>query len=117
MLAVFQKQNDTVGELKKKELGESEEVREVHCSKGEKTRDGGAELVKEMMQTGPCWLSDGFDILSQEEHGAIEGFQEEEGHGEFCVLKVSSWLLNRENGLNEDKGRYGKTSKEVLVIV
>lgn len=49
-------------------------MREVQCSKGEKTRDGGAELVKEMMQTGPRWLSDGFDILSQEELGAIEGF-------------------------------------------
>lgn len=35
--------------------------------RGKEAGAGAAELVKDqMMQTGPCWLSDGFEILSQE---------------------------------------------------
>lgn len=44
-------------------------------SRGEEAGDGAAESVKDqMMQMGPCWLSDGLGILSQEQQKSIEGF-------------------------------------------
>lgn len=44
---------------------EPEEVREASAmSRGKEAGDGAAELVKDqMIQTGPCWLSDGFGIF------------------------------------------------------
>lgn len=43
--------------------------------RGEEAGGGAAELAKdEMIQIGPCWLSDELGILSQEKQGAIEGF-------------------------------------------
>ena len=67
------RENGTSEGLKRKEPGESGDWEKASAVRGGEAGAGAAGSAK-VIQVGPCWLSDGLGILSQEQEGAIEGF-------------------------------------------
>lgn len=87
-------------------------------SESEEAADGAPELVKKMAQTGPCWLSQGVDILSQEERREpLKDFKQGKDTVNFVFLKYhsGSWiereqLGQRQGQTQEDQSRGCGTS-------